>query len=166
MSVSDKEGFRKLGKVVVDVNLEGGVKNNNIGLGQSFAPNKPRIDGGNRKTYILETTTIGRQSLVQRNGVTLVVLPVGDTRRDHPVLLFLSGRLSRRTSEDRRRRRRGTSGDLFGFETGRLERVFDDLGHLDNSLVGIGGPLLSRSISDVGGVSLRVGNLYREGQVK
>lgn len=86
-------------------------------------------------TYILETTTIGRKTLVQWNGVTLVVLPVGDTRRDHPLLLLLRGSLSWRTPEDRWGRTGRTAGDLLVLEARRLQRILHDVRHLDDPLL-------------------------------
>lgn len=108
--------------------------------------------------HILETTTIGSETLVERDGVTLVVLPVRDTRRDHPVLLLLSRRLPRRRPQDGRRRRGRTPGDLLRLETRRLERVLNNFGHLDDAL---GGPGLGEAgrVADVGGAALGVRDL-------
>merc|ERR1719270_1241744 len=55
---------------------------------------------------LLEPPPVGREPLVERDGVALLILPVGDAGRDLPVLLLLHRHLPRRRVHDRRGWRR------------------------------------------------------------
>jgi len=61
MPVSNIKGFRKFGKVVIDVNLE-------CNISQMLKKNL--------RTHILKTASVCGKTFVQRNRETLVVLPV------------------------------------------------------------------------------------------
>lgn len=111
----------------------------------------------------MKATSVCSKTLVERDGVTLVVLPIGDARRDHPLGLLLSGRLARRAAEDGGRRRRRTSRDLLGLEARRLERILDDLGHLDDALRPAG-TRQTGGVADVGRRTLRVRDLVEQRQ--
>lgn len=117
-------------------------------------------------TYVLETTTIGRKTLVQWNGVTLVVLPVGDTRRDHPLLLLLRGSLSWRTPEDGWGRAGRTAGDLLVLEARRLQRILHNVRHLDNPLLQcVGVTLLTGSVPNESRLPLAVRDVLGLGRL-
>ena len=83
---------------------------------------------------ILEPSTIGGETLVEGDGETFVVLPVGDARRDHPGFLLLVGGFPRGTAKDGWRWTRRAARDLLVLETGRFQRIFDDVCHLDDPL--------------------------------
>lgn len=87
------------------------------------------------KTHVLKTTSICGKTFVQWDGVTFVVLPIGDTWRNHPFLLFLRGRFSGRTPEDGWGRTRGTSRNLLVFEPRGLQWILHDFCHLYDSLL-------------------------------
>ena len=110
-----------------------------------------------RYTHVLQTTTVGSQTLVEGDGVTLVVLPIGDTRRNHPLLLLLRGRLTWRTAKDRGRGTRRATGNLLVLEPWRLKRVLHNLSHLDDPLLQrICVTLLTRSVPNEGGLRLTI----------
>lgn len=113
-------------------------------------------------THVLKPTAVGRETLIQRNGITLVVLPVGDTRGNHPFLLFLSSRLAGRTAQNRGRRTWGTTRNLLVLEPWRLQRVLNNFRHLDDALLqAIRVALLTRSVADEGRLALAIGNVLR-----
>ena len=107
-----------------------------------------------RETDVLQSTTICSESFVERDGVTLVIFTIRNARRNHPVFLLLRGDLPRRRSQNRCGRRRRTSRNLLPLVLGRFERIFDDVDHLNNSLLLSVSSLLSRRVSYVGNVSL------------
>jgi hypothetical protein len=101
--------------------------------------------------HLLQRATVGGEALVQRDGVALGVLPVGDARRDLPRLLVLHSHLARRRVHHGHRRRRRARGHLLVLELGRLHRVRRHLHHADDALLGRGGAeaVLRRLVLDV-----------------
>lgn len=124
----------------------------------AYRSERRKEEGG---THVLQAAAVGGEALVEWDRVALVVLPVGDAGRDHPVLLLLGRRLAGRAPELGRRRARRATGDLLCLEPGRLERVLDDLGHLDDALAD--GRRLRGRVADVGRRPLRVGHARRLG---
>ena len=74
----------------------------------------PRPDGPPVKyaANLLQPPPVGREPLVERDGVALLILPVGDAGRDLPVLLLLHRHLPRRRVHNRCGRRRRSSRNL------------------------------------------------------
>lgn len=70
--------------------------------------------------HILETAAICSKALVERDSITLVVFPVGNTWWDHPFLLFLGSSFAWRTVENGWWWTGRTAGDLFMLEAWRL----------------------------------------------
>lgn len=107
--------------------------------------------------HVLEASSICSESLVERNGVTLVVLPVRDARRDHPLLLFLCCGFPWWTPEYRRRRAGWTTGNLLVLEAWGLERILNNLGHLDDPLFQSVRPILvAGRVPDEGSITLTI----------
>lgn len=116
--------------------------------------------------HVLETATVGGETLVERDGEALVVLPVGYAGWDHPLLLLLRGGLARRATQNGRRRARRPARDLLVLETRWLERVFDDIGHLDDALLESAAfALLAGGVADEGGVAPAVWNVLGLGRL-
>ena len=61
---------------------------------------------------LLQSPPVGREPLVERDGVALLIFPVGDARGDLPVLLLLHRHLPCRRVHHRRRRGRRPPRDL------------------------------------------------------
>ena len=99
------------------------------------AGEQTRVRRGPGATHVLQAAAVRGEALVEGDGEALVVLPVGDARGDHPLLLLLGGGLARGAAQHGRRRARRAARDLLVLEARRLERVLDDLGHLDDALL-------------------------------
>jgi hypothetical protein len=113
-------------------------------------------------TDILETTPVGRKTLVERDGVTLIVFPVGNTWWDHPFLLFLGSSFAWGTVENGGWRTGRATGDFFVLKARGLQGVLHNLGHFDDPLLqAIRVALLTGSIPNERRLSLTVRNVLR-----
>lgn len=110
--------------------------------------------------HVLQPSAIGGKTLVERDGVTLVVLPVGDTRRNHPVFLVLRSSSTRWRLKNRGRRLGGTTGNLLVLEPWWLEGIFLNLRHLNDSLLPFIGTLVGGGVSNVGSVVVGLGDMF------
>lgn len=83
---------------------------------------------------VLQVSPIGLQPHVQRDGVTIGVLPVRNTGRN-PILRHVCGcQFPRWGSQDDRWLSIRHSGDLLMLVTGWVERVFNNVGNLNDAL--------------------------------
>jgi hypothetical protein len=135
MTVSDEQRLGEFCKVVIDVDLpKAACVEGRLARCVGCCAGTKNPVNAELATHVLETSTICGQPLIQRDGVTLVVLPVTDTRRDLPILLILDRRSSRRRLQHRRRRFIVGPRDLFVLEARRFERVLCYLCELDDPL--------------------------------
>jgi hypothetical protein len=84
-----------------------------------------------------QTSAIGSQSFVERNGVSLGVLPVGDAGRDLPRVLVDRRQLARRRVKNRNRGVRRTFWNALCFEFSRLHGIHLRFHHANDALLGV-----------------------------
>ena len=116
-------------------------------------------------TYVLEATAICCETFVEGDSVTLVVLPVRDTRGYHPLFLLLSGCLARWTSKNGWGWAWGATRYLLVLETRRFKWILHNFIHLDDTLLQpIRTTLLPRRIPYERRLSLAVRNVFGLGR--
>lgn len=117
-------------------------------------------------TYILQASTVGSETLVERDRETLVVLPVGNAWWDHPFFLLSGSGLAWGTPEDWGRGTRRATRNLLVLETWGLKGIFDDLRHFDDPLVQADSAiLLSGGVPNERRLSLGVRNVLGLGRL-
>jgi hypothetical protein len=84
-------------------------------------------------SVLLKVATIRSKTLVKRNDIALVVLPVRDTGRDLPSISFLFGQGARRGVHHGNWGSPWGTRELHVLELGRLHRVDRKIDHLDDT---------------------------------